>query len=51
MQLNTLRLGFAGVNEKQIGQGIEILGDLIKAELRHRRRAPEAERAARVALV
>ncbi|HXE76219.1 MAG TPA: PLP-dependent aminotransferase family protein [Candidatus Xenobia bacterium] len=51
VQPNTLRLGFAAVNEKQIGRGIEILGDLIKAELRHRRRAPEAERAARVALV
>jgi len=50
-QLNTLRLGFAGVPEKKIEQGVEILGDLIKAELRHRRRAPEAERAARVALV
>ncbi len=50
-QLNTLRLGFAGVPEKKIEQGVEILGDLVKAELRQRRRAPEAERATRVALV
>ncbi|MBI2956250.1 MAG: PLP-dependent aminotransferase family protein [Acidobacteria bacterium] len=51
-QPNTLRLGFAGVSEKQIPQGIEILGELIKSELRQRRRAPERRpAAARVALV
>lgn len=50
VQPNTLRLGFAGVSEKQIGPGIEILGGLIKSELRERRRAVPRE-AARVALV
>ena len=48
---NTLRLGFAGVNEKKIAQGIEILASLIKSELRQRRRAPRRREAARVALV
>jgi len=49
---NTLRLGFSGVHEKKIPQGIEILGHLLKNELRQRRRAPEGRReAARVALV
>ncbi|MCH7986550.1 MAG: PLP-dependent aminotransferase family protein [Acidobacteria bacterium] len=52
VQPNTLRLGFADTNEKQIDRGIEILGALLKRELGQRRRAP-AERAetARVALV
>lgn len=52
VQANTLRLGFAGVNEKQIERGGEILGSLLKGELRQRRRAPaERREAARVALV
>ncbi len=48
---NTLRLGFAGVNEKKISQGIEILANLIKSELRQRRREPSRREVARVALV
>jgi DNA-binding transcriptional MocR family regulator len=48
---NTLRLGFTGVPERRIAQGIEILGELIKSELRQRRRRAPAQRAARVALV
>jgi DNA-binding transcriptional MocR family regulator len=48
---NTLRLGFTAVPEKKITQGIEILGELIKTELRQRRRRAPAQRAARVALV
>ena len=52
VQPNTLRLGFAGVNEAQIEKGIEILGALIKSELRQRRRQPAPRpAAARVALV
>lgn len=55
VQPNTLRLGFAGVTEKQVGPGIEILGALLKEELRRRRRAPAESSAefqgARVALV
>ena len=48
---NTLRLGFTGVHERRIGQGIEILGELIKSELRQRRRQPGRREAAHVALV
>ncbi|MEE9235969.1 MAG: PLP-dependent aminotransferase family protein [Candidatus Acidoferrales bacterium] len=50
VQPNTLRLAFATVAEKQIRKGVEILGHLLKAELRQRRGAPEGRRA-RVALV
>jgi DNA-binding transcriptional MocR family regulator len=51
-QPNTLRLSFPCVKEKQIEQGIEILGGLIKSELRGRRPAErETRRRARVALV
>lgn len=48
---NTLRLGFSAVHEKRIAPGIEILGDLIKSEIRQRRRQPGRREAARVALV
>jgi len=51
-QPNTLRLSFPCVKEKQIEQGIEVLGGLIKSELRQRRPAErETRRRARVALV
>lgn len=49
---NTLRLGFAGVPPRQIEQGIAVLGGLLKAELRQRRREkPQPTEPARVALV
>ena len=48
---NTLRLSFPAVQERKIAQGIEILGDLLKSELRQRRRQPGRREAARVALV
>ena len=51
-QPNTLRLSFPCVKEKQIEQGIEVLGGLIKSELRQRRPAErDTRRRARVALV
>jgi len=51
-QPNTLRLSFTCLKEKQIEQGIEVLGSLLKSELRGRRPAErEQRRRARVALV
>ncbi|MBZ5694835.1 MAG: PLP-dependent aminotransferase family protein [Acidobacteriia bacterium] len=50
-QPNTLRLGFAGVDEKSIARGIETLCDLLKAELRKRQRGVRDEFHARVALI
>jgi 2-aminoadipate transaminase len=49
---NTLRLGFAGVNERQIAKGVETLSELVASELRKRRRGVGRELAAvRMALV
>ncbi len=51
-QPNTLRLGFAGIDEKRIGRGVNTLGQLLKAELRKRQQHnPRRMDAARVALV
>jgi DNA-binding transcriptional MocR family regulator len=50
-QPNTLRLGFASVDEKRIARGIQILGDTLKQEIRKRHRGARAEYAARVALI
>jgi DNA-binding transcriptional MocR family regulator len=46
---NTLRLGFASVDEKHITRGIQILGDILKSEMRER--GGRSELAARVAVV
>jgi 2-aminoadipate transaminase len=48
---NTLRLGFASVDEKRIAQGIEKLGGLLQSELRKRQRGVKDEFRARVALI
>lgn len=51
-EVNTLRLGFSSVNEKQIGAGVKILGDLVRKEIGQRRReGRDWEEGARVALV
>jgi 2-aminoadipate transaminase len=50
-QPNTLRLGFAGVDEKRIARGIETFCELLKAELRKRQRGAHEEFHARVALI
>jgi len=50
-QPNTLRLGFAAVDEKRIARGIEIFCDVLKTELRKRQRGAREEFQARVALV
>jgi DNA-binding transcriptional MocR family regulator len=48
---NTLRLGFAAVDEKRIAQGIEKLAGLLESELRKRQRGGRDESRARVALI
>ncbi len=50
-QLNTLRLGFAGIEEKQIARGIQTLGELIESELQKKRRGARRADAGRVALI
>ncbi len=50
-QPNTLRLGFASVDEKRIAKGIEMFCDLLKFEMRKRQRGMREESHARVALV
>ena len=50
-QPNTLRLGFASLDEKRIARGIQILGDVLKQELRKRQRNGGGEVSARVALI
>jgi 2-aminoadipate transaminase len=48
---NTLRLGFAALNEKQIAQGIGILAELLRVEMRKRQRGTRRAERSRVALV
>jgi len=46
-----LRLGFGGVDEKDIARGVMMLCDLLKSELRKRQRGARDEFRARVALI
>ena len=48
---NTLRLGFASLNEKQIARGVTILADLMRVEMRKRQRGTRRAERAHVALV
>jgi DNA-binding transcriptional MocR family regulator len=50
-QPNTLRLGFAGIDEKSIARGVETLSELLKVEFRKRQRGVRGENHSRVALV
>jgi DNA-binding transcriptional MocR family regulator len=50
-QMNTLRLGFAGLDEKKIFRGVQTLSELLKIELRKRQRGARSESTSRVALV
>lgn len=50
-QPNTLRLGFAGVAEREIARGIAILSDVLRVEMRKRQRGARRAEASRVALV
>ena len=48
---NTLRLGFASLNEKQIARGVSILAELLRIEMRKRQRGTRRAERAHVALV
>jgi 2-aminoadipate transaminase len=48
---NTLRLGFASLNEKQIARGVATLSELLRVEMRKRQRGSRRAERARVALV
>jgi 2-aminoadipate transaminase len=50
-QLNTLRLGFAGLNEREIVRGITILDEVLRLEMRKRQRGARRADLPRVALV
>lgn len=50
-QPNTLRLGFAGVGEREIARGIATLADVLRAEMRKRQRGARRAEVPRVALV
>ena len=53
-QPNTLRLGFAGLDERRIARGVATLGELLQIEMRKRQRPGAVRRRldrARVALV
>ncbi len=50
-QPNTLRLGFTGVNERDITRGISILADVLRAEMRKYQRGSRRADGPRVALV
>jgi len=50
-QPNTLRLGFAGLDEKKITRGVQTLAEMLKVELRKRQRGMRSEAPSRVALI
>jgi 2-aminoadipate transaminase len=48
---NTLRLGFANLNEKQIARGVNTLAELLRIEMRKRQRGSRRAERAHIALV
>jgi len=48
---NTLRLGYAGLDEKQIARGVATLADILRVEMRKRQRGVRRAERSRVALV
>jgi DNA-binding transcriptional MocR family regulator len=48
---NTLRLGFANLNEKELARGVAILADMLKIEMRKRQRGTRRAEREHVALV
>jgi 2-aminoadipate transaminase len=48
---NTLRLGFASLDEKQIARGVMTIADMLRAEMRKRQRGVRRAERSRVALV
>jgi 2-aminoadipate transaminase len=50
-QPNTLRLGFASLDEKKIARGVQTFSELLKVEFHKRQRGARSELPSRVALV
>jgi DNA-binding transcriptional MocR family regulator len=50
-QPNTLRLGFASLDEKKIACGVQTLSELLKVEFQKRQRGAKSELPSRVAFV
>jgi 2-aminoadipate transaminase len=50
-QPNTLRLGFAALDERKIARGVATLGEIVRGELRKRQRGARRQAGAAVALV
>jgi 2-aminoadipate transaminase len=50
-QPNTLRLGFAGLDERRIARGVATLGEMLRVEMRKRQRGARRSEGAHVALV
>ncbi len=50
-QPNTLRLGFASIDEKKIARGVQTLGGLLKVEFRKRQRGARGEFQQHMALI
>ena len=48
---NALRLGFAGLDERDIGRGISTLADVLRIEMRKRQRGARRAEMPRLALV
>jgi 2-aminoadipate transaminase len=50
-QPNTLRLGFASIEEKKIARGVQTMGELLRAEFEKRQRGARSEFRQKVALI
>jgi hypothetical protein len=48
---NALRLGFTGLNEREIARGIATLSDVLRIEMRKRQRGARRAEMPRMALV
>jgi DNA-binding transcriptional MocR family regulator len=48
---NALRLGFTGINEREIARGIATLSDVLRIEMRKRQRGARRAEMPRMALV
>ncbi|MBI1749685.1 MAG: hypothetical protein HYR59_03390 [Acidobacteria bacterium] len=48
---NTLRLSFAGLDERKITRGVAMLGEVLRAEMRKRQRGARQVAAGRVAFI
>jgi DNA-binding transcriptional MocR family regulator len=48
---NTLRLGFASLEERRIARGVAVLGEVLRTEMRKRQRGARQMAASRVAFI